>query len=162
MSVTQFCDWLSSTPPSVLLQTVSWIIPVVQSIHILAIAVVMTSALVFNLRIVGVLSRDKPVGVVAARFVPGIWIGVAVLTVSGTILIVGEPRRELLNSVFWLKMGLLAFMIGIVLFMSRPAAATGPRAESVPVSVRLLAWMSLACWVAIVFCGRWIAYNYEP
>ena len=39
----QFADWLSQTPVTLAIQTREWIIPTIQSVHIVAIAVVMGS-----------------------------------------------------------------------------------------------------------------------
>jgi hypothetical protein len=148
MSVAKLCDWISSTPPSQLLQTVNWIIPVVQSIHILAIAVVMSSVLLINLRVVGILGHGERLSVFTHRYLPWVWVALAVLLISGTTLIVGEPRRELLNSIFWIKMSLLVGVVLITLTIQH--------------SVGTLAWIALGFWVGIIFCGRWIAYTYEP
>ena len=41
--IQSFCDWLSNTSLSLTIQTVMWIIPVVQTVHILCVAVVMSS-----------------------------------------------------------------------------------------------------------------------
>ena len=49
MSMTEFGDWLYATPVSTALRETSWIIPNVQSVHIIAIAVVVGSALVDEL-----------------------------------------------------------------------------------------------------------------
>jgi hypothetical protein len=44
-SLSHFCAWLEQTPLSQAIQTTNWIVPTVQSVHILAIAVIATSAL---------------------------------------------------------------------------------------------------------------------
>jgi len=41
-----FCDWLAASSPSQTIQTVSWIIPAVQTVHILCVAAVMSSVLI--------------------------------------------------------------------------------------------------------------------
>src|SRR6266702_3168429 len=100
MSVSEFCDWISATPISQTLQSVTWIIPVVQSVHILAIAVVMSSVLLVNLRLVGVLAHGDKLSTLTRRYLPWIWAALLVLLISGLTLVVGEPKRELLNPVF--------------------------------------------------------------
>jgi hypothetical protein len=54
-----FCAWLDQTPVSQIIQTKAWIVPAVQTVHILAIAVVATSALMVDLRVIGVFGRDQ-------------------------------------------------------------------------------------------------------
>ncbi len=46
-----FLDAVGQTPLSQTLQNVGWLIPTIQSIHILALAVVFTSAAIVDLRL---------------------------------------------------------------------------------------------------------------
>lgn len=156
-----FCTWLERTPVSQTIQTVSWIVPAVQTVHILAIAAVMGSALMINLRLIGILGRDQPLAHVSDRFVPVIWWALPILLATGIIMIVGEPVRSLENPVFQLKMCLVIAAIAVTLSYQVPLGKSpsfwdvtrGRRAAS-----RSLAALSLALWVSIVFAGRWIAY----
>jgi hypothetical protein len=156
-----FAEWLSNTALSQLIQNTSWVIPGVQSIHILSIALVMSSAIMLLLRVLGVVMRDLPTAQVAQRFLPWIWYPLIVLLVSGAILIVGEPQRSLTNSVFQLKMVLLVAAIACTLTLQRPLRTdamfwentAGARAAG-----KLIAVASLGLWSAIIFAGRWIAY----
>src|SRR5580700_1200575 len=104
----EFCVWLAATPLSQEIQDVSWIIPTVQTVHIVSIAIVMTSMAMLDLRLVGIAGRRQTLTDMAARFLPWVWIALVVLLCSGSILIIGEPARDLMNTVFWLKMSLLA------------------------------------------------------
>ena len=45
--IEQFCDWLSRTNVSVAFQSANWFVPLVQTVHIIAIAILLT-ALAFN------------------------------------------------------------------------------------------------------------------
>ena len=81
-----FSDWLAATPLSMQIKTVEWIIPTVQTIHILSISIVMSSAAMVDLRVLGVLSRGQPLADVAHRFVPWIWWTLIVLLLSGSTL----------------------------------------------------------------------------
>src|SRR6266700_1551617 len=100
-------DWLAGTSASHFIQTTLWIIPTVQTIHILGIAMVFSSVAMVVLSILGI-TRSYTVEEVAQRFVPWIYYGVAALAVTGTILIVGEPQRSLPSYEFKMKMLWLA------------------------------------------------------
>ena len=140
----RFCSWLEQTPLSQAIQSTSWVVPAVQTIHILAIAAVMSSVLMLDLRLLGIVGRDQPLARVTNRFRPVIWWTLPILLVTGVVMIIGEPARSLANSVFQLKMLLLLAAIGVT-----AAFHKGPR---------IVAVLSLALWVGIVFAGRWIAY----
>ena len=115
-----FCNWLAATPVSQTIQTIDWIVPAVQTIHILGVAAVVSSALMINLRLLGVRSYDQSVARVTARFLPFIWWPLLMLLATGTILIVAEPARALENPVFLLKMGLLIAAAGVTLACQLP------------------------------------------
>jgi uncharacterized membrane protein len=159
--IAKFCDWLSNTPASLLIQSVDWIIPLVQSVHIMAVTIVVGSVLMVDMKLLGVVGRGAPISASTRRFLPWIWVALVVLLITGTILTVAEPRRELINNVFRLKMALIVLACavtgGFQLAVSRNAQAWGD-APSKRWSARLLAIGTLAIWLGIIMCGRWIAY----
>ena len=154
----EFCVWLAGTSLSQQIQDAFWVIPTVQTVHIISIAIVMTSMAMLDLRLVGVAGRRQSLFDMAGRFLPWVWTALVVLLCSGTILIIGEPGRDLLNTVFWIKMSLLA--TGLVLtwtfqHMLRRSKTFWDRNR--PAAV-LLGSASLVIWVGIIGAGRWIAY----
>jgi hypothetical protein len=158
----EFAQWLERTRLSVTIQSVEWIIPLVQSIHILMIGVVFVSILVIALRVLGWMRMDQASGEVVDRFSTWIRNGLVVLAVTGVLLVIGEPIRELMSLSFWLKMALLAVGVASALGFRRaletPGAPAGrefsPGAKSAAVATVLL-------WLAIIFLGRAIAYDVE-
>lgn len=160
-SLSTFAQWLSETAPSQFIQITAGVIPGVQCIHILAIAAVMSSAVMLLLRVLGLVMRDQPTAEVAQRFLPWIWYSLIVLLVSGAILIVGEPGRSLTNPAFQLKMVLLLAAMACTLTLQRPLRTNAMFWESTAgarVGGKLLAVVSLGLWSGIIFAGRWIAY----
>ena len=152
--IAALCTWLSATPLNGMLQRTRWIIPTVQSIHILAVAATIAGALILNSRLIGATEEALADTRSMDRFIPQIWGALAVLLLTGALLIVAEPRRELLNPIFQLKMVMILAVVaftGTVRHMAR--AQAGARA------VKWLAGFSLALWVAILAAGRWIAYT---
>lgn len=156
-----FCSWLEQTAVSQTIQTAGWIIPTVQSIHILSISLLVASALMIDLRLLGFVGLDQSLKRVSARFLPFIWWTLPVLLATGSIMIIGEPARSLENPVFALKMCLLVGAVIVTgvyqLWLHDEAAFAGLRANS-----RAAAWpvaiVSLLLWGGIIFAGRWIAY----
>jgi uncharacterized membrane protein SirB2 len=130
----------------------------VQTVHILSVAVVITSALMLDLRLIGVVGVDQPLDRVWARFLPFVWWPLLILLATGAIMIIGEPTRSLKNPVFQLKMALLLgamIVTGIVQLLGRNSALAEDRPG---VSSYLIVALSLLLWTGIVFAGRWIAY----
>jgi hypothetical protein len=161
-AVRDFCKWLAATPLSHTIQTTGWIIPTLQTIHILGVAVIFSSAILVDLRIWRLLQRDVPLPDVARRFLPAIWPILLILLVTGSLLIIGEPRRSLLNVTFYLKMALLALALTLTVALqwslsSAPDFWEKDRRRRI--AGRLAATVSMLVWCGILFAGRWIAYT---
>jgi uncharacterized membrane protein SirB2 len=160
-SVQAFCERLAATPLSNMIQNVPWIIPTVQTVHILSIAIVMSSVSMMDLRMLGVIARTQPLAAVAQRFLPWMWWTLLALLLSGSVLIVGEPMRSLQNPVFILKMSVLFTVVVLTLLFQRALrrdAQFWEKSRGRRIGGRLIAAVSLALWIGVVFAGRWIAY----
>ena len=154
--------WLAATSLSQAIQTTSWIIPTLQTIHILCVAVLFSSAVLVDLRIWRLAQRDVPLLDVGRRFLPLIWPIVFVLLLTGSLLIVGEPRRSLLNSTFYIKMALLAFALlltGLLQWSLTSAPELWEQERARRIAARLAATASILAWSGIIFAGRFIAYT---
>jgi hypothetical protein len=156
-----FCNWLAATSVSQGIQGVDWIIPAVQTVHILCVASVISSVLMIDLRLLGVGSRAQTLQSVTARFLPFIWWPLPLLLLTGATLIIAEPARSLENPVFVAKMALLAGAVTVTLICSVPldrSAAFWELTAARRRGARCLAWLSLPLWIAVIVAGRWIAY----
>ncbi|MBX3563549.1 MAG: hypothetical protein KF730_03125 [Sphingomonas sp.] len=156
----EFSLWLYDTPVSTMIREISWIVPTVQTIHIIAIAVVVGSALVTDLRLAGVLAIDEAPATVVRRYLPWMWGALIVLLLTGLVMLVGEPDRTLNNVVFWTKMALVVTAFALTLLFRRPLLDPefSPKHAAWAKLVKPMAWVSLAIWIAVIICGRWIAY----
>jgi hypothetical protein len=157
-----FCAWIEQTHVSHIIQTTPWIVPTVQTIHILAIAAVWSSAFMIDLRLLGIAARDQSLARVSARFRPVIWWSLPILLITGTVMITGEPARSLANWVFQLKMLLLIGAIAVTLIFQAPLGRDGAFWDASGMrraTAKAIAVVSLLLWIGIVFAGRWIAYS---
>lgn len=153
----ELATWLEGTALSQWIVTNFWAIPVIQVFHISALAALFGSALMINLKVLGIGGPATSYAETARRFVPWMNWGFVVLLLSGIGLIIGEPIRELPNPIFWIKMGLIAVTLPISLvFNARVAKAQASGALSA--SYKLGAVLLIVLWCAIIFGGRWIAY----
>ncbi|HKA75176.1 MAG TPA: DUF6644 family protein [Xanthobacteraceae bacterium] len=154
-------QWLAATPASRGIAGALWLIPVLQAVHILAIAAVLSAVMLVDLRILQVAGRSQTMAETARRFVPWIWASLIVLAATGLLLIIGEPKRSLLNPAFQLKMLLLALAIAVtVAFQSSLRRNVASWRDGAPRGVMMsaLAVLTFLLWCAIAVAGRWIAY----
>ena len=145
--MSQFAGWLSQTTVSLAIQTHEWVIPTIQSIHIVAIGIVLASALMIELRILGWAGRDQAFAETRSRFAPALGWALAVLFVTGALMVIGEPARELLAFSFWFKMALI--VIGTIFTALAERWGTKP-----------FALLTLLIWAGVVILGRLIAYDH--
>ena len=158
----ELSNWLSTTGFSQWIQLNFWVIPTLQTIHILAIAAVFGSAFMINLRILELAGRTRTMTWTADRYLPWVWWGLPVLLVTGVLLIVGEPHRELLNPSFWIKMILILVAVAATLWFQgtvRRNIAFWETSHNKRVGIRIAAVAAIALWCAIIVLGRWIAYS---
>jgi len=155
-----FAQWLSETQVSVLIQSHLWVIPAVQSVHIAAIGIVVGSVFMIDLRIFGYTGRDQTLQQTVRRFAPWLWGALAVLLVTGIVMITGEPVRELMSLSFWLKMFQLAVGIILAVAFQRALRQNEDRDISKSFTVRMLAVLTLLVWFSIIILGRLIAYDH--
>jgi hypothetical protein len=161
--VSQFAGWLSQTSLSLAIQSHEWVIPTVQSVHIVAIAAVLGSVFMVVLRILAWAGHDQTLAQTTARFGPWLSWALCVLMVTGAVMIVGEPARQLLALSFWLKMGLVVIGTVMAVVFQRSLCRHEAYWESVLIKqsrVKGLAVATFLVWVSVVVLGRLIAYDY--
>jgi hypothetical protein len=157
-----FAEWLQATSVSNAIQSVSWLIPLLQSIHILTIGVVFVSSLMVALRVLGLMRVDESFQSVWSRFAPWMWSGLGLMAATGLILVAGEPVREFSTLSFWMKMLLVATGVTSTALYGRSlrsAARLAPGQFSVGAKAASVFIMVL--WLAVIFLGRAIAYDKE-
>src|SRR5215468_940426 len=88
----EFADWLSHTSLSVLIQNHnSWMIPTIQSIHIVGIGVVLASVFMVDLRILGWAGTDQTLRQTTNRFAPWLTGALYLMLATGILMVIGEP-----------------------------------------------------------------------
>ncbi len=157
----KFSIWLSNTPASMVVQTHFWFIPIVQTIHILAISAAFGSVLMINLRILGLIGGYRTMSETARRFLPWVWWALLTLLITGLFMVLGEPIRELINPVFWMKMVMVIFAVLISIWFQssvRKNIAWWELTQERRVLVRIGSVCVICLWLVIMLAGRWIAY----
>jgi hypothetical protein len=116
-----------------------------------------------DLRLLGWTMRSVPVSEFVDRVLPWAVAGFVIMVISGTLLVLAIPLRSYQNLFFRGKMILLVaagLNAWIFHFRIYPKIA-GWGADGVPPkALRRAGGLSLVLWIAIVFCGRMIAYNW--
>jgi len=158
-------EWLAHSTLSLQLQEAMWVIPMIQTVHILAVAVAIAAAFLLDLRVLGAFAIGEPSDRIAKRLLPWARWAIAVLAMSGALLIVAEPERCLTNAAFWSKMLMLIMALSTTGILHKGIRRTCAFWEISPprrVTGKIIAGTSLLLWSGVVLAGRWIAYLGVP
>ena len=153
--------WIAGTPFGTAINQNSWITPTIQSFHILGVAATFSAALMIVLRIFGVAGKEHAMAEIERRYAPWIWGGLGLLLVSGILVVIAEPARELLNLGFWVKMSLIVAVAAATRWFqlsSRHNSALWQPTSSGYVAIQTGAAVVTGVWCLIIILGRWIAY----
>jgi hypothetical protein len=148
--IENLCNWLAGTTVSVAFQSWGWFVPTVQVVHILCVGIVFTAILRLSVLFIARRADSRGAAELWLRLRPSVWTALLVLLLTGTLLTIAEPARELLNWVFRTKMLLVMVLVGLL--------ATLPRLNFQQATGRALGLLLLTVGLALITAGRWIAY----
>jgi|TARA_Y100000310_G_scaffold314204_1_gene363352 hypothetical protein len=144
-----------------LLSNVPGLPPIIQTIHILAIAAVMGSVVFVNLRILGLAVPGQDPSEMIMRLLPFTFWALLPLVCSGLVFVIARPNRYFFNPVFGIKFALLVPVLVLTwcLYSLRKQEPefwerSAPRRRL----ARVIALISLPLWLGVMMAGRWIAY----
>ena len=139
--------------------------PLIESVHVLAVCLVVGSIAVVDLRLLGFASVDRPVGRLMRSILP-ITVGAFGLAVAaGSLLFISHASKYLENRFFIAKTTLIALAgVNMAVFHLIGARNLDQWENDAlpPLFARVAGGLSLFLWVSIVACGRWIGFTMPP
>jgi len=159
-------DWLTGIAEAIagssirqmvidLLSSVPGLPPGVQTLHILAIAVVVAAFVVPNLKILGIAAQGQSYDEMLSRLRPWAWSALGVLLLSGAVFVIARPFRYFFNPVVGTKFTCLAVALCLTVVVQNAART---RAPVFPLVLKAAAALTVLAWFAVIVAGRWIAY----
>jgi hypothetical protein len=143
---------LAVSSPFAWIATHAFAYPLLEVLHIVGIAALLGSLLLFELRVWG-LGSALPIVALARLALPLSLGGFALAATSGALMFASQSAELIANRAFVVKMGLLLLAgLNAAFFHARGGTA---RLDGLARAQTLL---SLGLWLAVIFCGRWIAY----
>lgn len=158
MSVLAFFSWCESSGLGAAIRDSRWLFPVIESVHLLGLAVIGGSVVAVNLSLLGLgLGR---------RAAPQLWhdtrpwfLGsLATMVGTGALLFSSEAVKLYYHGAFWVKMGALLLSLVFTVTVQRRTALLDPDRASTLRS-RAVALVSLLLWTTVGASGRWIGYS---
>jgi hypothetical protein len=161
MSLLSIAQWLQDTSISTGIRESVWVFPIIETVHLLALAFSVGIIMFVDLRLIGAAMRERPVTEVFDRLQPMALKGFAINVLSGMLLTLSEPVKCYHSVYFMIKMVLLLLLgLNAVAFqyLTYPNVAGWDKAVATPFGAKLAGWVSLAFWLGVVVMGRAIAY----
>lgn len=130
----------------------SWAYPLLEVIHLLGVAMLLGNLLLIELRLFG-LGRELPVAALARLGLALVLVGFCLAAATGLLMFATQAQELLANRAFVWKLGLLSLAAcNAAAFHGRDGLA---RAD---LTAKLQMAVSTLLWLAVLACGRWIAY----
>lgn len=152
-----FFEWVSKTAVSQAIGQSSWAFAVIESVHLLGLAVIGGAVLVLDLRLLGLGLRDQPIERVARDAHPWLVGSLIVMLVTGGLLFSSEPVKCYNSTPFWVKMWSLLFAMIFAFTVRRKVALAGEHVK--PVWLKVVGIVSLTLWFGVGAGGRWIGFS---
>src|SRR5262245_31827733 len=157
MDLLPFLQWCEGSALGNAIRASLWLFPVIESFHLLALAMIGGAVLVVDLRLLGLGLRRQSVTELAREVQPWLVGSLLVMVFSGGLLFSSEAIKCYYSAAFRTKM---AFLVPAILFtFTVRRAATSADARVGPLRRRLVALVSLTLWTVVGASGRWIGFS---
>jgi len=137
-----------------------WAYPMVNTLHLLGIALVIGSIVTLDLRVLGFWRKLSPDDL-ARVLVPVAIAGLCLAAVAGPLLFIVQAKTYAASWLFQVKMVLLIGALANAVFFMRSAAwhrFSGSTQTSAPMTLRAMAVLSLSLWIGVLIFGRLVGY----
>jgi uncharacterized membrane protein len=153
-----FFQWCESTALGTAIRMSPWAFAVIESVHLLGLAVIGGAVLLVDLRMLGFGLRDQRIAELARAVFPWLVGSLVVMLLTGVGLFLSEPLKCYDSRAFWVKMISLGLaMLFTLTIRRRVTMADETRVR--PIWFKLVALVSLALWFGVGGGGRWIGFS---
>lgn len=162
MWLLRLCVWLENTHVAAAIRESTWLFPTIETIHVLCIVIVVGSIAMFDLRLLGMWSRDRSVTDVYDDVMPWTRASFIGAVIAGGLLFSSSATKYYHNVPFRLKMlTLLLAGLNTAYFelWTRRGITAWNDAVRTPLAARLAGGISLVLWILVVAFGRWIGFT---
>jgi hypothetical protein len=162
MSILDLLTQLEDTPIAIAVREVDWVFPSLETIHVVAIALVVGMIAFVDLRLLGMFYRNHTITRLSKEVIPWTWVGFAIAGVSGALLFLSAASKYATNLQFQIKFGLLILAgVNMLIFHFLTYRTVGHWDERTPtpLAAKIAGGLSLLCWAGVVLFGRWVGWT---
>jgi len=159
--ITDWAEWLGNSALSNYIQEDPTAFPILEVLHVVAIALVVGSIFIVDLRLLNLCSKTYRVSRLLKAVLPMTGIAFTFAVITGFLMFASQPVRYLHTTPFLLKMGLLVLAgANMLLFhaWTHRGITKWDDGDAIPRAARVAGLVSLILWVAILFAGRFVGF----
>ena len=157
MSLLAFFQWCNDSAMSVTIRNSVWQFAVIQSFHLVAVAVFAGAVLIVDLRLMGRGLKQQPLAQVAGDAQPWLIGSLFAILVTGIPQFTTNAMKYYYSPVFWIKMGILLVAV-IFTFTLRRKVTLANEARVAPFWAKVVALVSIVLWTGVALGGRVIGF----
>ena len=162
MDIPAFLGWLEGTGLATRIRDSLLLFPLLESFHVMGLALVFGTIAVIDLRLLGAASTGRSFKRMASETLKWTWAAFGLTALTGALMFTTNAGVYYRNVPFRVKMVLLALAGINMLVFELTTGRTIHRwdqARSAPPAGRTVAALSLIIWVAVIFAGRIIGFT---
>jgi hypothetical protein len=143
----------------------SYLFPAIECLHVLALTVVLGCVATLDLRLLGWVQRRRPASQVANEVLTTTWVSFLVAAVTGALLFSSNALSYAHNAYFRAKVLFLVILglnAALFTFGAGRTIEDWGTALRPPGRARVAGLISLALWIAVTLCGRFVGFTRVP
>jgi hypothetical protein len=154
--------WLQGTGLASRIRDSLFIFPLLESAHVIGLALVFGTIAVVDLRLLGLASTERSFQRIASDVLRWTWAAFALTALTGSLMFMTNAVVYFNNIYFRMKIALLLLAGVNMLVFELTAGRTihrWDRTRSAPPIGKAVAALSLVIWMAVIFAGRIIGFT---
>ena len=157
MTAFEIFDWLELTALGSAIRDSAWLFPVIESVHLLGLAMLGGAVLIVDLRLLGVGLTAQSRRYVLAQATPWLLGALFLMFMTVVPLFLSEALKCYFRPAFWIKMGSLGVALVFTFALRNRIVRSQPNLSRSRAAA--LALCSLVLWFTVAAAGRWIGFS---
>jgi hypothetical protein len=149
--------WANDLPVADWVRNSTWIFPALETVHIVALAMLFGAVIFVDLQLLGVIRSETPVWRLEKSLRPWTFCSLVVILVTGALLFTSEATKLYISQPFRIKVVMLFLALVFHFTIHRKATQTEGRQAGLKWD-RLTAAVSLVLWLSVGLAGRAIGF----
>jgi hypothetical protein len=151
-----FFHWCEAVWPGKWIKEATWVFAIVETIHIMGLAVLLGSIFLVDLRLLGVGMKRRSPATLAHDLSPWTITSIVLMLITGTMLFTSEAVRLSQSGPFFYKIVFLSLALTVHFTLIRRSTQPGlPEGATLG---KVAACLSLFLWFGVALAGRAIAF----